>query len=274
MLVWPRTLRSGCKDRHSPRLNPGAAARPWSRPTPWCSDVRDTRCLLPPNLTVPNEVTSIKEAVISREPFANVIKPAFMPSFSDCRRAELLRNAAQGGTDPAIPTAMSRSSQNSLLVSFSQKEVKLSQEGSDHHPLHPERSFPGSCWFGLERRGWAAPRSAGLRAARQPPAQLRRCVQPRVQRLLRPRLPLPPVSPRERQTGRSRDAPRAASFVSVKDGLESLVVSGLSEGTGPGGVSALLSENRLGTAVTLSIFIKINRGGLCPQRPSRSFSPA
>lgn len=175
---WPRTLRSGCKDRHSRRLNPGAAARPWSRPTPWCSDVRDTRCLFPPSLTVPNEVTSIKEAVISREPFANVIKPAFMPSFSDCRRAELLRSSAQGGTDPAIPTAMSRSSQNSLLVSFSQKEVKLSQEGSDHHPLHPERSFPGSCWFGLERRGRAAPRSAGLRAARQLPAQLRRLFTP------------------------------------------------------------------------------------------------
>ena len=43
-----------------------------------------------PNLTVPNEVTSIKEAIISWELFANVIKSAFMPGFSDWLRAGLL----------------------------------------------------------------------------------------------------------------------------------------------------------------------------------------
>lgn len=40
-----------------------------------------------PNLTVANEVTSIKEAIISWEPFANIIKSAFMPGFSDWWRA-------------------------------------------------------------------------------------------------------------------------------------------------------------------------------------------
>ena len=69
----------------------------------WCSDVTDTRCLLLPNLTAPNEVATIKAALISWEPFANVIKPALTPGFRNQLRAARVCETKQGGKAGPTP---------------------------------------------------------------------------------------------------------------------------------------------------------------------------
>lgn len=181
---------------------------------------------------------------------------------------------------------MSPSSQKSLLVSFSQKQVKLSQAGSDHRPLIRSGVSPAAAglgWSGeagrhqergsLSVAGTALP-AAGLRQPASSPLRSADVFTPTAAAAA-PGAAFASCFPTGATEGPSQGCITRSVVCKCKNGLESLVVSGLSEGTGPGGFrTSLLLENRLGTAVTLSSFIRINREGLCPRRPSRSFSRA
>ena len=141
--------------------------------------------------------------------------------------------------------------------------------------------------------GSAVPRSMGRGAASPAvPAQLRAArsgaegsptirrsdsltrVHLRLQLLLRPGLVFHPISPQKRLERPFQGYTTCGVICKCKRWVLMTCRIWYLGGNGAwrSFFASFFLENRLSTDVALSVFIKINRKGLCPQRPSRSFS--